>query len=145
MRIRWRSGLAVTALPWTAVAGETVPAASPLGPAAVAQVLGALAVVLALLGGAAWLLRRLGAGGMRRGGAVRILGGAALGARERLVLVEVGETQLLLGVAPGRVQTLHVLERPVRETEGRAAPADSGFARRLAAALQRDRSGEGRA
>jgi len=68
-----------------------------------------LALVLALIFAAAWVLKRFGglpAGGQ---GSVRVLGGISLGARERLVVVEVEGTRLILGVAPGRVQTLHVL------------------------------------
>jgi len=68
-----------------------------------------LALVLALIFAAAWVLKRVGglpAGGQ---GLVRVLGGISLGARERLVVVEVEGTRLILGVAPGRVQTLHVL------------------------------------
>lgn len=41
---------------------------------------------------------------------MRLMGGLSLGGREKLLVVEVGEIQLVLGVAPGRVQTLHVLE-----------------------------------
>jgi flagellar protein FliO/FliZ len=41
------------------------------------------------------------------------LGGASVGARERVVLVEVENTRLLLGVAPGQVRTLYAL--PARE------------------------------
>jgi len=67
------------------------------------------------------------------GGGVRLLGGISVGHRERVVLIQVGEQQLLVGVAPGRVNTLHVLEKPItleRQTEG-------GFAERLASAMKR--------
>ena len=39
---------------------------------------------------------------------VKILGGANLGPRERVVIVEIEQTRLVLGVAPGRVSVLHV-------------------------------------
>lgn len=76
------------------------------------MVLGLSVVVLMILAGA-WFLRRFGRVQPGGPGVVRILGGMSLGPRERAVLVQVGETQLLLGVAPGRVQTLHVLDRPL--------------------------------
>ncbi len=99
------------------------------------QVLGGLALVLALVGGLAWLARRLGAARFAGGGRLRLVAGLSLGARERLVVVQVGETQLVLGVAPGRVQTLHVLEKPLPEPEP-AAPHP--FAAGLAQVLGRE-------
>ena len=82
----------------------------PLGGGLTQLILG-LVLILALIIGAAWLLRRflpLQGGD----GTIKIIGGLAVGARERLVLVQVEETRLLLGIAPGRVQTLHVLTSP---------------------------------
>jgi flagellar protein FliO/FliZ len=48
-----------------------------------------------------------------------VLAELPLGQKERAVLVRCGATQLLLGVAPGRVSTLHVLAEPI-ETESTA-------------------------
>ncbi len=131
--MRTAAALAVTALPLPALAAGAAPSAPVLGTGTLLQVAVALALVLALVAGAAWALRRVGGATAGGSGAVRVLGGVALGTRERAVLVQVGETQLLLGVAPGRVQTLHVLERPVAV----AAPGGGAFAGRLAAALRR--------
>ena len=69
-------------------------------------------------------------------GSLRVLGGLSMGTRERVVLIQVGETQLLLGVAPGRVQTLHVLEEPIPTSEA-SKPGKGNFAASLSAALQR--------
>jgi flagellar protein FliO/FliZ len=50
--------------------------------------------------------------GARGGGAaIKVLGAAAVGPRERVVLVEIGEDVLVLGVAPGSVARLHELKR----------------------------------
>ncbi|MGR9106354.1 MAG: flagellar biosynthetic protein FliO [Gammaproteobacteria bacterium] len=68
-----------------------------------------LGLVILLIVGSAWLLRRVNRYSFSRGNRLRILGGLALGTRERVVLLEVGETRLLLGVAPGRIETLYVL------------------------------------
>jgi flagellar protein FliO/FliZ len=74
-----------------------------------AQMLLGLVVVLGLMAGAVWLLRRYTP--LQRGdGALKIVGGLALGTRERLVLVETGGVRLLLGVMPGKVERLHVFE-----------------------------------
>ncbi|WP_172600428.1 FliO/MopB family protein [Sulfurivermis fontis] len=64
-----------------------------------------------------------------------MLGGVPVGQRERVVLIQVGNKQLLLGVAPGRVQTLHVLDEPINVT---AVPSGGeSFAERLTAALKK--------
>ena len=60
---------------------------------------------------------------------IRYLGGIAVGQRERVVLIEVGGTQLLIGVAPGRVEKLHKLDTPI---EVNTALSSSPFAQKLA-------------
>ena len=57
----------------------------------------------------AWLLRRTGKFYSQTGGQFRILGGLSMGARERIVLVQLADTQILVGVAPGSIRKLHVL------------------------------------
>jgi len=54
-------------------------------------------------------------------------------------LLQVGEQQLLLGVAPGRVQTLHVLEQPLEQpttARGAKRSTDGAFADRLRRVMQ---------
>jgi flagellar protein FliO/FliZ len=111
---------AATALAWsdTGLAQATEATQPGLAAGAIQMVLG-LALVLALLIGSLWLLRRLSAGGGAGSGLLRVIGGVAVGPRERVVLVEVGETWLVLGVAPGQVSTLHQLPRA--ETPAAAA------------------------
>jgi flagellar biosynthetic protein FliO len=62
----------------------------------------ALAVVLALLGGLAWLLRR-GALARRHSGALGVETTLALGDRRSLAIVSVEGRRLLVGLAPGGV------------------------------------------
>lgn len=83
------------------------------------QVTFALVVVLAVIALITWLLRRFGNMNGPLNGKLKVLGAISLGARERAVLVQVGEQQILLGVAPGRVQTLHVLTSPLSEAPTR--------------------------
>lgn len=63
--------------------------------------------VIALILGLAWVARR--AGLVRHGpqGMMKVIGSTMLGARQRLVLVEVGDTWLVLGVSAGEIRTLH--------------------------------------
>lgn len=89
---------------------------------------GMLAVLLSLaliLGGfvaVAWLVRRY-LPGMGAKGAVKVVGTTAVGARERVVVVEVDNTWLLLGVGGGNVRLLHTLAKP--------ADSDKPLAERL--------------
>lgn len=99
---------AVPLLAWGGAARAAELAPPGLGGAGVAQMLLGLGLVLALILGAAWLLRRFAPLRGIGGEVIRLRGGLALGARERLVLVEVDNVRLLVGVAPGRVQTLYV-------------------------------------
>lgn len=95
-----------------AVPQEPVPVAVD-GAASLVQVTASLALVLAAVFVAGWLLRRLRGFGRLGADAIEIVADAAVGTKERAVLVQVGKQQMLLGVAPGRVNLLHVLEEPV--------------------------------
>lgn len=120
-------------LPWTVSAQQAISSAvpalpvSPISLGGMFQVLFGLLLVLAAVAAAAWLLRRYAMGQNVMGGAVRVVGGVALGQRERLVLVEVGETWLLLGVAPGQVTALHTMARPEDAPEPAAQPSVASF------------------
>ncbi len=83
---------------------------SPLGTGALMETAGGLLLILALIIGLGWLVRRYGRLPVAGKGLVTILGGVSLGPRERAVVLQVGDARLLVGVAPGRVQTLHVIE-----------------------------------
>jgi flagellar protein FliO/FliZ len=70
-----------------------------------------LAVVLAVIAAAAWLLKRVAPRNYRDAGVLRVIAGTAVGQRERVVVVEVGATWLVLGVTPGSVNALHQMPR----------------------------------
>lgn len=108
----------------------------PMATGNLLQMILGLIAVLMLIVGLAWVMRRMGGVTGAAAGSLRILGGLSIGTRERIVLVQVGEQQLLLGVAPGRVQTLHVLEHPIQPVEQNKS-AKGAFAASLSAALQR--------
>lgn len=78
----------------------------------------ALLLVVALVFIAAWLMRRVMGTPAASSQRIRILAQVSLGARERAVLVRLGDHELLLGVAPGNVRTLHVGAAPANEAAG---------------------------
>lgn len=99
-----------------------------------------LLIVLMLILAMAWLFRRITRFSSGALGDFRILGGLSVGTRERVVMVQVGKKQLLLGVAPGRVTTLHVLDEQISPDNLPERQATT-FAQRLGAALKQ-RSGK---
>ncbi|MFN3883364.1 MAG: flagellar biosynthetic protein FliO [Rhodocyclaceae bacterium] len=84
--------------------------APDLGSSALSMVFG-LIVVLALLIGALWLMKRLSQPHGSAAGLMRVVAGVAVGPRERVVILELGGSWLVLGVAPGQVTTLAEIPR----------------------------------
>ncbi len=74
------------------------------------QVLLSLLLVLAAMLTVLWLLRRVHGGIGARSGGIRVHAAVAVGAKERVVVVEAGGRTLLLGVAAGSVRTLAELD-----------------------------------
>jgi flagellar protein FliO/FliZ len=117
------------------LAAHAAEAQEPAGLGATLQSLLALGVVLGAIVGAAWLLRRLQGGAAISSPLLKTIAATAVGPRERVVIVEVQDTWLVLGVSQGAVRTLHTLPRgTVPET------AATGFAAWLdkAKAVRRD-------
>lgn len=77
--------------------------------ASLGQMVFGLAVVVALLLASLWLIKRLS---VPRGPAagLKLLGGISIGTREKLVLVEIGDKVLVLGVTANQINTLHTLD-----------------------------------
>ncbi len=113
---------AATTAATTAAATATTTAA-PVGPVAgqMTSLVISTLVVVALIVAAAWLLKRFAPRHYTRNDTLRVVAGAAVGQRERVVVVEIGATWLVLGVAPGQVNLLHNLPRS-------EAPAPEGEA-----------------
>lgn len=95
-----------------ATAAQADPAAAPgLPSGAITQAFFGLLLVLGLIAGAAYLMRRLPTNRHLAQGAMKVVGGLAIGPRERVVLLEVGDTWVVIGIAPGQIRTLHTLAK----------------------------------
>ncbi|VVT05520.1 Flagellar biosynthesis protein fliO [Marinobacter salarius] len=87
-----------------------------------------LLAVIAIIFGCAWIVRRMSGmtGGNTR--AIKVVSVMPMGTRERIALVEVGGKQILIGVTPSAIRTLHVFDEPVVSAGDHVS---SDFARKL--------------
>ncbi|WP_439531253.1 flagellar biosynthetic protein FliO [Marinobacter adhaerens] len=133
----WSKSIAVLALLLInpAFAQETAKTVAPDSPVRAPDTVGTivslglgLVAVIAVIYGCAWIIRRMnGMTGMNNN-AIKVVSVMAIGARERIALIDVGGQQILLGITPSAIRTLHVFDEPVVEA-GSAGSSD--FARRL--------------
>ena len=136
-------GLALV-LPCSVLAAEPVAnaAAAPVASSGVAgqltQLVFGLLLVLGLIFFLAGLLRRVQqAGPAGKGQVIELIGSRALGPRDRLMLVQVGNEQILLGLSPGTITALHVLKEPV-QVPSATEKATPEFAQRLMELMGKD-------
>jgi flagellar protein FliO/FliZ len=128
-------------MPLMAMAAEPAgKAATPMAGSDIAGQLGQLLLGLLLVIGLifllAWLLRRVQQLKPRGGQVIKLLSSQALGPRDRLVLVQVGNEQILLGLSAGRITPLHVLKEPVHLADAEQATPE--FAQRLMELMGKD-------
>lgn len=123
-----RTGLTCLLFLLSAVSPVLLAASQPDMPgvgSAATQILLGLTVVLLLMFFLAWLAKRLRLvpGAMASGGVMKVLAVLQLGNREKILLVQVGEQQLVLGVTSHQITCLHQLEKPVLSAADQPAPA----------------------
>ena len=94
--------------PMHAVAAQA-PAVSAAG--SLLQVFIGLVAVLLLIAATAWVAKRLGVSRGSSSSLLHVVSSTSVGTRERVVVVEVGESWLVVGVAPGSVNALMTLPK----------------------------------
>jgi len=72
-----------------------------------------LVLVIGIFLACVWMVRKLGQLQPQSGRMMQVLGGVSLGSKERLVLLQVGDEQIVVGVAPGCIQKIHTLAKPL--------------------------------
>ncbi|MDO8813625.1 MAG: flagellar biosynthetic protein FliO [Gallionella sp.] len=106
---------ALCPLSFVYAAEVTRPAYTPPPPAVssgnIAQIIFSLLLVLAAIVLVAWLLKRMNVAQQGSVKLLKVLGAVPIGQRERIVLVEIKDTWLVVGVGPGQIRTLHSLPK----------------------------------
>lgn len=106
------------------------------GTGSLLQIAFSLLLVLATIIAVAWLLRRMNLAQQGSGSYLKVVGSVAIGQRERVVLVEAGDTWLLVGVGPSQIRTLHTLAKDDRYTLQPKTESDNKFSNLLTSMLK---------
>ncbi len=94
-----------------------------------------LLLIIGLIFGLSWFVKRFSQGTFAGNTHLKIIATMPLGTRERIALIDAGGQQLLLGITPTQINTLHVFDVPVTTPAGDVNNSD--FGRKLMAILQR--------
>ena len=123
-----------------AVVAETAEnAAKNLNTGNILQTLLGLILVLVLIGLMGWLLKRSQRFTHAGQGQFRVLSAVALGPREKAVLLQVGEQQLLIGVTSQQVNLLHQLPEALQFGDKRNGGSSTTFADKLKQMMQQQK------
>ena len=121
---------------WVSPDGLKMESHSPGPQISTWQVTGVLFGIIALILGIGYFLKRFGAPGLLNHGLLKVVAILPLGGRERVALIQVGDKQVLVGIAQGQITRLDSYETPI-QTEP-SVPSD--FSRKLQDMLSRSSS-----
>jgi flagellar protein FliO/FliZ len=108
--------------------------ASPLSVGSLTQLTLSLIAIVVLILAISWALKRLKLAGPRGSGGMTVIDQLSLGPRERIVLIRVGESQVLVGIGASGLVPLTPLAAPIAIDPGTHAPV---FAERLREMMMR--------
>lgn len=109
--------------------------ASPLSVGSMTQLTLSLIAIVALILVISWALKRLKLAGPRGSGQIAVVDELSIGPRDRIALIRVGESQVLVGISASGLVPLTPLALPiVLKDGGTQAPA---FAERLRDMMRR--------
>jgi len=114
--------------------------------AAVLRVALGLGLVIAAILAMAWLARRSGLLQRQHGGVLKLVGSLSVGPRQNIVVVQVRDTWVVVGITPNAMTPLHTLPADAPDDPDSDAPQPGGdlpssfsatLARRLGDVLKR--------
>jgi flagellar protein FliO/FliZ len=97
--------------------------ASPLSVGSLTQLTLSLVAIVGLILAISWALKRLKLAGPRGSGEIAVIDELSVGPRERIVLIRVGESQVLVGVGASGLVALTPLAAPIALKGGGQPPA----------------------
>ena len=122
------TGLLLAALiPTVGHAGDTAVAAAPTSPAGMLQVMIGLILVLGVLVVIAWGVKKIGGGKPVGSRAIHIVGGINVGNRERILVVEVANEWIVVGVTATSITALSTMPKQEGVTLLPATPIAKNF------------------
>jgi len=90
---------------------------SPVDVGSVFQVIAALLVIVFLILAMSWMYKKYGASYISHNSGLKVVSALSLGGKEKAVLIQVGDEQVLLGVSPGYVRKIHDVNEPISVNE----------------------------
>ncbi|MFC3095040.1 flagellar biosynthetic protein FliO [Alteromonas sediminis] len=93
-----------------------------------------LFVVLALIFGLAYLMRRFTVTSSGNG-QMKVVASMMAGAKERIMVLQVGDEQHLIGITPNNINHLSTLKAPLETQKPTSLPADGTFKDKLVEAM----------
>ena len=116
-------------IPSVVFAEKKVPLMEPLSFGSIVQVFAGLSAVLLLFGTIVFVLKRMGNFSSNTGGKMQVVDGVSVSARDRVLLIQVGEKQVLIGVSPSGISRITTFDEPVISPEENTT--ENGFSRQL--------------
>lgn len=128
--------IVLTALPLKTLAADAIK--NPVAPVAVTpmstvpQMLLGLLLVLGLIVGAAWLLKRMGMTNTQPTSLLKVVSSISVGTRERVAVIEVDNTWVVVGITANGITALHTQAKGALPDSSPSNPnSAAGFARVL--------------
>jgi len=106
----------------------------PIGVSHYFQMFLGLFLIVLLIFGLAWLIKRINNFQGNMCNTLRVLSMISVGQKEKVALIQVGEKQLLIGVAQGNINTLLVLDEVITDNVSKNVPFT--FSDKLSAVLK---------
>jgi len=108
----------------------------PLGASDFFQVILGLGFVLVSIIVLVWIMKKLNRFSLSKNDQLQVVAAINVGSREKVIVLQVGETQILLGITPNTINSLHVLDKALPVPEKNEIFAN-GFPNKLLDALKK--------
>jgi len=116
---------------------STLKSHTDIGASNYIQMLLGLFFIIAFIFIVAWFIKRMGTMSPSHSNNLKVVAGLNVGQREKIIVLQVMDQQLLVGVTPSNIQLLSKLENPIIE---KAGSSFNGFQEKLQSAISNFKS-----